>query len=166
MLGRLSRVGGGSLGPADLAVIGWGSGGGGAPVMPGIGDARPRESYDVDELQALAATAERLEEDVDALMHRLGAPIDVHLNGVAFLKGVPSSVYDQVIGGYQVLKKWLSYRDQEVIGRSITVAEAREAVGIVRRLTGVILMQPALDASYVAIRAQAFGWAGTISPDS
>lgn len=74
------------------------------------------------------------------------------------LKGVPSSVYELTIGGYQVLKKWLSYRDREVIGRPIAVAEAREAVAIVRRLTAYVLMQPALDASYEAIKASAFDW--------
>lgn len=159
VLGRLTRLGGGSLAPADLAVVGWGSGGGGAPVMPGNGDARRRALYDSDELAILSAAAERLGEDVDALLHRLGNPVDVHLNDTAFLKGVPSVVYEQPIGGYQVLKKWLSYRDQEVIGRPLTVAEVRESVGIVRRLTAYVVLQPALDASYVAVRAQAYDWA-------
>ncbi|QQV79493.1 N-6 DNA methylase (plasmid) [Sphingomonas aliaeris] len=158
MLGRLMRVGGGALGPADLAVLGWGSGGGGAAVMPGNGDARVRPAYDAEEMEALTTAAERLEEDIDALVHRLGNPVDVHLNDTAYLKGVPSAVYEQLVGGYQVLKKWLSYRDQEVIGRPLAVAEVREAVGIVRRLSAYVLLQPALDASYVAIRAQAFDW--------
>jgi type ISP restriction-modification system protein/N-6 DNA methylase len=157
-LGRLVREGGGTLAPSDLEVTNWGRGGNGAPVMPGAGNVGERENYDAEELAALEAAAARLEEDVAVLLGRLGPPIDVRLNEVAFLKGVPQSVYEMTIGGYQVLKKWLSYRDQEVIGRAITVAEAREAVAIVRRLMAYVLMQPGLDASYEAIKASAFDW--------
>ncbi|MER8690024.1 type ISP restriction/modification enzyme [Mesorhizobium sp. M1136] len=158
MLGRLVREGGGALAPSDLEVTSWGRGGNGAPVMPGNGNIRERDSYDVEERAALEEAALRLEEDVVALETRLGLPVDVRLNSLAYLKGVPSSVYQLTIGGYQVLKKWLSYRDREVIGRPITVAEAREAVAIVRRLTAYVLMQPALDVSYEAIKATACMW--------
>lgn len=158
-VGRLTRVGGGPLTPAELIVNeGWGRGGSGAPVMPGSGRITVRESYDADELQALNSVAERLEEDLDMLLGRLGPPIDVHINQVAFLKGVPTAVWELTIGGHQVLKKWLSYRDQEVTGRPLTVAEAREATGIVRRLTALVLLQPSLDVSYEAIRSSAFMW--------
>jgi hypothetical protein len=162
-LGRLVREGGGSLGPADLEVTGWGRGGNGAPVMPGNGNVRVREHYDAEERSALAGVAAVLGEDIATLENRLGPPIDVKLNAVAYLQGVPTSVYEINIGGYQVLKKWLSYRDREVISRPITVAEAREAVTIVRRLTAYVLMQPALDVSYEAIKASAYAW-GTATP--
>jgi hypothetical protein len=36
---------------------------------------------------------------------------DVYLNDVAYWKGIPARVWDYTIGGYQVIKKWLSYRD-------------------------------------------------------
>lgn len=163
-LGRLVREGGGSLTPADLRVVGWGRGGNGAPVMPGAGNVAERETYDAEEQAALAAAGERLEEDVASLIGRLGPPVDVRLNSIAYQKGVPQSVYQLTIGGYQVLKKWLSYRDEEVIGRPITVAEAREAVAIVRRLTAFVLMQPALDASYEAIKATAYAWSSIDEP--
>lgn len=163
-LGRLVREGGGALAASDLEVTSWGRGGNGAPVMPGNGNIRERDGYDAEERAALAIAAVATEEDVTALEARLGPPIDVRLNGVAHLKGVPSNVYELTIGGYQVLKKWLSYRDRAVIGRPITVAEAREAVAIVRRLTAYVLMQPALDASYEAIKARAFDWRAAIWP--
>lgn len=76
--------------------------------------------------------------------------------------GVPTAVYELVIGGYQVLKKWLSYRDQEVIDRPMSVTEAREAAAIVRRLTALVLLYPALDSSYEAIRASAFDWSANM----
>lgn len=166
-IGRLVREGGGSLTGDDLEVTNWGRGGDGTPVMPGTGNTRERTAYDVEEQAALAAAATALEIDVTALEALLGSPVDVKFNEVAHLKGVPSSVYELTIGGYQVLKKWLSYRDREVIGRPITVAEAREAAAIVRRLTAYVLMQPALDASYEAIKASAFDWgASTGTSDS
>ncbi len=40
---------------------------------------------------------------------------DVFLNDVAFWKNVPTRVWDYVIGGYQVVKKWLSYRERELL---------------------------------------------------
>lgn len=159
VVGRLSRLGGGSLGPGELAIRSqWGRGGNGDPVMPGPGRITRREAYSEDELDALTEAAEQLEQDLNALVARLGPPIDVHLNDVAFLSGVPTAVWDFTIGGYQVLKKWLSYRDFEVTGRELTVVEAREAVGIVRRLTALVLLHPALDVSYEAIRSTAFEW--------
>ncbi len=163
-LGRLVREGGGSLTAADFRVVSWGRGGNGAPVMPGAGNIAQRETYDAEEQAALEAAAERLEEDIASLVDRLGPPVDVRFNGVAYLKGVPQSVYQLTIGGYQVLKKWLSYRDEEIIGRPVTVAEAREGVAIVRRLTAYVLMQPALDASYEAIKATAHAWGNVHEP--
>ena len=32
-------------------------------------------------------------------------------------KHIPQSVWNFTIGGYQVIKKWLSYREQRVLGR-------------------------------------------------
>jgi hypothetical protein len=163
--GRLVRQGGGSLAAADLRVVSWGRGGHGAPVMPGSGSIGEREGYDAEEQASLAAASAQMEEDVATLIDRLGPPVDVRLNQLAYLKGVPQSVYELTIGGYQVLKKWLSYRDEEIIGRPITVAEAREAVAIVRRLTAYLLMQPALDVSYEAIKASAYPWDSVEEPE-
>ena len=44
---------------------------------------------------------------------------DVYLNGVAYWRNVPKRVWDYIIGGYQVIKKWLSYREEKVLGRSL-----------------------------------------------
>ena len=145
-------------------MVGWGRGGNGAPVMPGSGSIGERQAYDAEEQVSLAAASAQLEEDVATLIERLGPPVDVHLNQLAYLKGVPQSVYELTIGGYQALKKWLSYRDEEIIGRPMTVAEAREAVAIVRRLTAYLLMQPALDVSYEAIKANAYPWDSVEEP--
>ncbi len=39
-------------------------------------------------------------------------------------------VWDYTIGGYQVIKKWLSYREHKLLGRPLTTDEAREVINI------------------------------------
>jgi hypothetical protein len=53
-------------------------------------------------------------------------PLDVYLNEQAYWKNVPHAVWDFTIGGYQVIKKWLSYREQRVLGRALTMGEIME----------------------------------------
>jgi hypothetical protein len=159
VFGVITRAGGGMLNASDLAVtVGWGYGGNGRPVMPGQGRAIERSTYTPDEIAELERRCDERGECIDALMTRLGTPIDVWLNDSAYWRTVPQSVWDFTIGGYQVFKKWLSYREQEVLGRPMTTAEAREATAIVRRLAALVLMQPDLDANYLAIRDTAFAW--------
>jgi hypothetical protein len=45
-----------------------------------------------------------------------------------------------------------------VLGRPLTAAEAREVTGMIRRLAAIVLMQPELDANYLAIRDDAYEW--------
>ncbi|MGH9765034.1 MAG: type ISP restriction/modification enzyme [Blastocatellia bacterium] len=59
---------------------------------------------------------------------------DIYLNGTAYWKNVPERVWSYTIGGYQVMKKWLSYREKELLGRSLTKEEAREVMEIARRI--------------------------------
>ena len=54
------------------------------------------------------------------------------------------------MGGYRVLKKWLSYREQGVLGRDLKPDEAREVTAIVRRISALLLLEPQLDANYAA----------------
>ena len=48
---------------------------------------------------------------------RRGDVVDVYLNEGAYWADVPWAVWEYRLGGYQVLKKWLSYREQKVLGR-------------------------------------------------
>ena len=83
---------------------------------------------------------------------------DVYLNESTFWAGIPKRVWDLKIGGYQVLKKWLSYREHgpttpsPLLGRSLTAAEVREFTDIVRRLSSFLEMGEELDANYHSIR--------------
>lgn len=84
----------------------------------------------------------------------LGARIhDLFLNAAACWRNVPASVWDFTIGGYQVLKKYLSYREQPLLGRPLTPAEIRHVRDTARRLAALRLMGPALDANYRASAA-------------
>ena len=45
---------------------------------------------------------------------------DIYLNPSAFWCNVPAAVWTYKLGGYQVLKKWLSYRERSVLDRALT----------------------------------------------
>lgn len=100
-----------------------------------------RDAYTPLELDEIAKAAAARGEEPEALIERLGPPVDLWLNGRAYWRAVPKNVWEFIIGGYLVFKKWLSYREHEVLGRPITTAEAREATAVIRRLTAIIIMQ-------------------------
>jgi hypothetical protein len=83
--------------------------------------------------------------------------VDVYLNGDAMWSAVPVSVWNYTLGGYQVLKKWLSYREFALLGRALRADEATYFSQVVRRITAILLMGPELDASYQAILSSAVG---------
>jgi hypothetical protein len=65
---------------------------------------------------------------------------------------VPSNVWSYTLGGYQVIKKWLSYREHELLGRSLTSDAARDVTNIARRITAIRLLGPALDVNYESVK--------------
>ena len=83
--------------------------------------------------------------------------VDVYLNGDALWSAVPTNAWKYTLGGYQVLKKWLSYRELPLLGRPLRDDEARYFAQVVRRVAAILLMGPALDASYAAILPTATG---------
>ena len=83
------------------------------------------------------------------------------MNEVAYWRNIPAHVWDYTIGGYQVIKKWLSYRERTMLGRAFTPAEAREVRDMARRIAALILLQPELDANYAAVKANLYAWPGS-----
>jgi hypothetical protein len=129
---------------------GWGSRGQGGTVMPGSGRTvlRPWSPQEEQSLAQLAATHQLT---LDATLALFGAQtVDVYLNGNAWWSGVPLNVWEYTLGGYQVIKKWLSYRESRILGRSITAEEVRYVSEVVRRIANILLLAPKLDASYRA----------------
>ena len=143
-LGAMRKVGGGALDPdedeLDLTA-GWGHGGKGSVCMPGRGKVEARTTQDEGQKACLG-------EDT----------LDIFLNDVAYWENVPRAVWDFTIGGYQVIKKWLSYREKAMLGRGLTMEEAEYVTEMVRRLAALILLQPDLDANYEAAKAETWEW--------
>lgn len=65
-------------------------------------------------------------------------------------------VWDYMLGGYPVIKKWISYREERVLGRHLRPEEARAVTDIVRRITAIVMMGPALDEVYAAVKRAGF----------
>lgn len=125
----------------DWTLTGWGHRTEKGVTMPGRGRTEPRRYT-----EAEAATG--------AQSHLLGGQtFDVWMNGASFWRNIPETVWDTHIGGYQVLKKWLSYRDGSILGRPLSEAEVAHVQATARRLAALRLMGPALDASFRACAA-------------
>jgi hypothetical protein len=160
-VGVLARTGGGALDAdaGDLVVTaGWGHAGKDGATMPGKGRILERP-YDAAELEAIGAAAQARGLSVKQALALLGPDTrDVYLNERAYWRNVPAGAWEYFIGGYQVVKKWLSYREQALLGRPLRTEEADEVTGTVRRLAAIILMQPALDENYRRAAASAYTW--------
>jgi hypothetical protein len=128
--------------PLNLSLTaGWGYGGKGGVTMPGKGKIQTRAFAQEESLSALGQFT-----------------YDIYLTNSACWSNVPEKVWDYTIGGYQVIKKWLSYREHELLGRPLTVEEAREVTRMVNRIAALILLQPELDANYLRVKAKTFAW--------
>jgi hypothetical protein len=159
VMGLPSKRDGAALDAADLAMTaGWGStqnAGGGAIVMPGRGLTQVR-AYTELERAALEAEAQAHDMTLDDLLALIGTrTVDVHLNAETFWSNVPEKVWDYALGGYQVIKKWLSYRERSVLGRSLKLDEALYVSQMIRRIAAILMVGPALDANYRACAADA-----------
>jgi hypothetical protein len=52
----------------------------------------------------------------------------------------------------------LSYREKELLGRGLTKEEARHVTDMARRIAALLLMGPALDANYEAVKRDTYLW--------
>jgi hypothetical protein len=77
---------------------------------------------------------------------------------VAYWSNIPACVWEYTIGGYQVIKKWLSYREHKLLGRPLTTDEAREAMNIARRIASILLLEPTLDENYQVVKSATYDW--------
>ena len=116
---------------ANLSLTaGWGHAGQGGVTMPGKGKVETR-AYQPDEAPPPEATAP------------FGlSTYDVYLNDTTCWRNIPINVWAYNIGGYQVIKKWLSYREHDLLGRALATDEAREVTHTARRLAALLLSSP------------------------
>ena len=115
----------------DFALTaGWGHYGSGDAVMPGQGRLVERP-YTPEERAAMGHG-----------LSVLGATtFDIYLNARAFWRNIPAHVWTYKLGGYQVLKKWLSYREREILGRMLTAEDVQHFTDTARRI-GAIVVAP------------------------
>jgi hypothetical protein len=160
--------------PLDLSLTaGWGHAGQNGVTMPGKGKIQTR-ACTPEELAAgragspLPAAGGRPPQTsgdtVTGGLPSAATPLlgpttrDIYLNDCACWQNVPEQVWDYTIGGYQVIKKWLSYREHELLGRPLSTDEAREVQEMVRRIAALILLQPELDANYLRVKSKTADW--------
>jgi hypothetical protein len=67
-------------------------------------------------------------------------------------------VWAWTLGGYQVMKKLLSYREKALLGRGLRLEEVKEVTDMARRIAALLLLRPALDANYRAVKAATYHW--------
>ena len=114
----------------DFAVTaGWGHFGTGDAVMPGQGKIQGRAYTDA-ERAALGDAADNLGDTT----------FDIHLNDNALWCNVPAAVWNYKLGGYQVLKKWLSYRESKILGRPLLTEEVQHFTDTARRIAAILLL--------------------------
>lgn len=157
LIGPIARQDGKSINTkaGDLKMTaGWGHAGKGGVTMPGRGKLIER-AYTKEERAGLDQ-AEVGRKVWPALLGE--TTCDVFLNDTACWTNIPIKVWEYTLGGYQVIKKWLSYREHELLGRALTVEEARYVTEMARRITAILLLGPALDENYEAVKRETWAW--------
>jgi hypothetical protein len=76
--------------------------------------------------------------------------VDVYINAQVYWSNVPTDVWAMTIGGYPVVKKWLSYREFKVLGRPLKLEEMTYTTEVIRRLKALLLLGHELDKNYRA----------------
>ena len=146
----------------DFALTaGWGHFGAGEAVMPGQGKVIER-AYTAAERDALPSrhsgasrnpelpsqpkplrqgeTTNRAPESISAASILGETTFDIYLNNRAYWRNVPANVWHYKLGGYQVLKKWLSYREHTILKRPLKPEEVQHFTDTARRIGAILLV--------------------------
>ena len=125
-----STIGGSNMTGDDFALTaGWGHFGSGEAVMPGQGRVVER-TYTPEERAALGGGVSTPGETT----------CDIYLNDCAYWRNLPTAVWSYKLRGYQVLKKWLSYRERAVLGRTLLPEEVQHFTDTARRTGAMMLL--------------------------
>ena len=123
-----ATVGGHHMSGEDFSVTaGWGHFGMGDAVMPGQGRVEERP-YTPTGLAVLGDSIGILGETT----------FDIYLNSHAYWRNVPAAVWNYKLGGYQVLKKWLSYREHKILERALRPEEVQHFTDTARRIAAIL----------------------------
>ena len=125
-----ATAGGRNMAGEDVAVTaGWSHFGQGDAVMPGQGRAMERDFSPVERATVGGA-----------FLSPDRGTFDIFLNGEAFWRNVPAAIWSFRLGGYQVLKKWLSYRERDIPGRPLRPEEIPHFSETVRWIGAILLL--------------------------
>jgi hypothetical protein len=142
-------------------------------ILPTVSKGRPKLAHPglLDEIREEQVPTANLSPPARSYLAALGLPdpdtdpkdagliwFHVYLNEVAYWRNIPAKVWGYYIGGYQVIKKWLSYRERGLLGRPLTMEEVREVTNMARRLAAIVLMEADLNDNYQQIKIEAFHW--------
>ncbi len=58
----------------------------------------------------------------------------------AYWRDVPIEVWEYRLGCYQVLKKWLSYRESKVLGRALSLSVVSRFSEVAWRISGMLVL--------------------------
>ena len=124
-----ATIGGRNMTSNDYSVTaGWGRFGAARAVMPGKGRVEERE-YTTAERAAVGSSLSTLGETT----------VDIYLNDRAFWRNVPTAAWNYKLGGYRVLKKWLSYREKAILDRPLTPEEVEHFTHTARRIAAILI---------------------------
>lgn len=84
---------------------------------------------------------------------------NVYLNDHAYWSDIAADVWNYTVGGYQAIKKWLSYRERPLLGRGLSLDEVEYVTQTARRLAALALLRPELDENYRAVADDTWAWA-------
>ena len=165
-----STTDGGNMTGEDFALtVGWGHFGQGEAVMPGQGRVveRPYTASERTALDQAAPTPGGNASDpnnraktgsppttpatpvstsqIDTATGKTAAVLgdttfDIYLNDRAYWQNVPAAAWTYKLGGYQVLKKWLSYRESAILGRHLKPEEVQHFTNTARRIAAILLL--------------------------
>ena len=128
-IGVPATVVGHNMSGEDFSVTaGWGHFGTGDAVMPGQGRVEERP-YTATESAALGDLIGILGETT----------FDIYLNAQAYWRNVPAAVWSYKLGGYQVLKKWLSYRERKILDRALLPEGVQHFTDTARRIAAILV---------------------------
>ena len=124
-----ATAGGHNMSGEDFSVTaGWGHFGTGDAVMPGQGRVEERP---------FTATESASLGDLIGILGE--TTFDIYLNDHAYWRNVPAAVWSYKLGGYQVLKKWLSYRERKILDRALLPEEVQHFTDTARRIAAILV---------------------------
>ena len=121
-------------------------------VLPARGKSQSRD-FGSDEKHFLETGALAVGVHIGGTYACLGdETLDIHLNENILVRNIPANVWRFTVGGYQVLRKWLSYRETSILGRPLSRSEVDVFVHTVRRIAALLLLAPRLNHNYAVSR--------------